>query len=245
MLNAFKEVQNVLLIGSSSEIGIATIMNLPTSVDSRLILVGRNDNHTKELREKFSEVFFIAYDMNANQDLEILLENINKFGDVDVAVIAAGVLGGDQTQMENSDLQELFKVNFVASALILGSLTRKMIGQGHGKIAIVSSLASLRPRKNNYAYGTSKVAIDFFARGLTQELSDSNVTISIIRPGFVFSKMTSHLKPSLFATIPEVVGKIAAKGIMNKQKIIYTPKKLSLLSFVIRVLPLRVLNKLG
>jgi decaprenylphospho-beta-D-erythro-pentofuranosid-2-ulose 2-reductase len=220
MLNAYKEVQKVLLIGSTSEIGIATVIKLPAAKDSRLILVGRSKPDLVELSKVYSCIDFIECNLLLEKDLQALFLEFDRLGDVDVAVIAAGVLGSRQETMVESEILEIFQINGVSAIRILKQISDKMKSQQHGCIGILSSVAGLRPRRSNYVYGASKAVADFYARGISQELNRYNVSISVIRPGFVFTKMTAHLKPSLFAANPNSVGKIAASGIMKRKNVI-------------------------
>ena len=77
------------------------------------------------------------------------------------------------------------------------------------------------------------------------KIKNSNLKISIARPGFVFSKMTSGFDPAPFALNLEECAKILVKGIIKERKKIYAPRKLSVLMGIVKYLPRSIFNKLG
>jgi decaprenylphospho-beta-D-erythro-pentofuranosid-2-ulose 2-reductase len=114
----------------------------------------------------------------------------------------------------------------------------------HGHVLIFSSVAGIRPRRRNFVYGLTKFGVDFLAQGLQKVNCKKNVYITILRPGFVFTKMTSGLHPAPFATDVDKVGKIAAKAILKRKRIVYAPRALFLLMGVLRILPEHLFRKI-
>ena len=95
--------------------------------------------------------------------------------------------------------------------------------QGHGHIAVLSSVAGERARAGNFVYGSSKAGLDAFAQGLGDSLAGSGVKVTVIRPGFVHSRMTRGLKSAPFATTPRVVGELAVAGMRKGKHTVWTP----------------------
>jgi len=114
-----------------------------------------------------------------------------------------------------------------------------------GKILVCSSVASIRPRLRNFSYGASKSALDFYAIGLQSKLSKSKVKISILRPGYVFTKMTKNFKPAPFSITLEVLARISIDGLFKNKKVIYVPWKLKFIMNLLRIVPRFIFNKLG
>jgi decaprenylphospho-beta-D-erythro-pentofuranosid-2-ulose 2-reductase len=110
----------------------------------------------------------------------------------------------------------------------------------HGQILLISSVAGIRPRRRNFVYGVSKFGVDFIAQGLQKGSLENNVFITILRPGFVHTKMTSGLPAAPFATSRDIVAKIASKGLLRKKRIVYAPRILVLVMFILRLLPERI-----
>jgi decaprenylphospho-beta-D-erythro-pentofuranosid-2-ulose 2-reductase len=127
---------------------------------------------------------------------------------------------------------------------LLIAFSERLKQQRHGKILVISSVATLRPRKNNYLYGASKIGLDFFSRGLMQELRPFNVQLSILRPGFVRTKMTKGLQVAQFAIGADHAGLSGVKGLNRARRIIYTPGILRFVMLAVRLIPNKILNKL-
>lgn len=243
MLNGFGKIQNVVLVGSTSEIGLAVIKYLPLAQDARVVLLGKS-NLTKEEEAFFAgktEVRFL--DLRLEFDSKDITNSIFFESDIDLIIFAAGVLETNDLG-NDSDTVDLFSVNLVSQARLLRGFSERLKQQRHGKILVVSSVATLRPRKNNYLYGASKVGLDFFSRGLMQELKPYNVQLTLLRPGFVFTKMTKGLQPAPFAIDVNQAGLRGANGLILGRKIVYAPGILRFALVIIKLLPNKVLNKI-
>jgi decaprenylphospho-beta-D-erythro-pentofuranosid-2-ulose 2-reductase len=81
-------------------------------------------------------------------------------------------------------------------------------------------------------------------RGSQNESKKNNFTVSILRPGFVESKMTQGLKPPAFSVKPDRVAKDAVKGLLRQKKIIYSPAILNYIFMLLRFSPDFIFNKL-
>jgi decaprenylphospho-beta-D-erythro-pentofuranosid-2-ulose 2-reductase len=108
------------------------------------------------------------------------------------------------------------------------------------QILQISSVAGIRPRRRNFVYGVSKFGVDFVAQGLQKESVEKNVFITILRPGFVHTKMTTNMPPAPFATEKIRVAKIATRALAKKRRIVYAPKILLFVTLVLKLLPERI-----
>ena len=99
--------------------------------------------------------------------------------------------------------------------------------QGHGHIVVLSSVAGERGRASNYVYGSSKAGLDAFAQGLNDALAGSGVKVTVVRPGFVHSKMTRGLKSAPLAATPRQVAEVAVKGMKAGKHTVWAPPALA------------------
>ena len=88
--------------------------------------------------------------------------------------------------------------------------------------------------------------VDTYCQGLQHRFWNSNVQISIIKPGPTISSMTSHLSGQgvKLAEISQVAATIV-KGLRTNKKIIYSPSKWVLIMLVIKGLPRFIFNRLN
>lgn len=245
MLRPNKKYKHVILIGSTSEIGIAVINQLKIDDTSTIHLIGRKKPDRNVFINFNGKIEFQQCDFRKTDDVLDIANKVQNFNDLDLAIIAVGVLPKEDLEFDLVSLNETLLVNSLSSILLVSSVAKKMHEQSGGQILICSSVASIRPRIRNFSYGSSKSALDFYAVGLQNKLKKSEVRISILRPGYVFTKMTTNFKPAPFSTKLDVVAKITVNGLLNKRKIIYAPRKLKIIMNIVRVLPRSLFNKLG
>jgi short-subunit dehydrogenase len=136
-------------------------------------------------------------------------------------------------------------VNGVSPVLFAEAFAKHMEILNHGSLAIIGSVAGDRGRKSNYVYGSAKGLVTRYAQGLQHRLANSNVRVSLIKPGPTDTPMTSHLKSmgTKLSTVTEVAQCIV-KGVEKGESVIYAPKKWALIMMVIRHLPRLIFNRM-
>jgi len=65
------------------------------------------------------------------------------------------------------------------------------VSQGSGRILVLSSVAAVRVRRAKYLYGGAKAGLDRLCIGLADSLEGTGVSLQLVRPGHVRSKMTT------------------------------------------------------
>ena len=85
----------------------------------------------------------------------------------------------------------MMTVNLTWPAAALSAVAARLQRQGHGRIVVLSSVAGFRIRRSNFVYGSAKAGLDNFATGLGESLRGTGVSVHIVRPGFVHTKMTA------------------------------------------------------
>ena len=244
MRNGLGKIQNVVLVGGSSEIGLELVRQLPVSNDAQLVLIGRSSKEVQSLRNVYSRVEFFELDLLSSFDGEKITSSVFKNSDIDVIIFASGIFGSQINLDKDVKIKELLTVNTGSQIRLLCSFAKRMKLQAHGRMLIISSVAAMRPRVSNYTYGASKAAIDFFARGLRNDLRHFGVGVSILRPGFVHTKMTAGLKVAPFALNAVDVGRLGVRGMFSDKELIYAPGILRYVMFVLRLWPSSILKRL-
>lgn len=252
MKNGVGVAQNIVLFGGTSDIGQAILRRVVKPGVARVVLVSRNIDQaevsTAPLADRFPEVDFHHVRFNASDAAsmsEVVSSITDDIGDVDVAIVAQGVLNeGVDYYSDPSALIEMANVNFTATMTLLYSLASQMKSQGYGKIVLLSSVAGERVRKGNPAYGATKAGIDGFALALDHELVGSGASVLVVRPGFVSTKMTAGMKKAPLSTDAESVAVIVEKGIASDKKIVWAPGLLRWMFLVLKNLPLPVWRRL-
>jgi decaprenylphospho-beta-D-erythro-pentofuranosid-2-ulose 2-reductase len=242
MLNSLKQFQNVLLIGGKSEIALETIRNVPMVANAKVFLLGRQIEE-QEISLGGTQIYRLNYDISDSVDRIEVISQLLSERDFDLVILAVGYLGNQPNLSTLPQNQEVLNLNFSHSAEVLDFVAHRLKMQKHGKVLILSSVASVRPRKGNYVYGAAKAGLDFLARGLQLDLEGSGAEIYIARPGFVHSRMTTGMTPAPFAISAKKAGELCAKGITRSKKVFYVPGVLRFVMLAVRVLPTSILNR--
>ena len=105
MLNGFKNPGRIALIGAKSEIGLAIVSQLPEDKSREVILVGRNGEYALDVTDRAAR--------------ERVVEAIFDKGDLDLAIIAVGLLGNDPTKSPADNLLAAMDVNYLSTVHLL------------------------------------------------------------------------------------------------------------------------------
>lgn len=250
MENALGDVQGVALFGATSDIGQAIVRRLVGRPDVRCALAAREPAALDALEAEFTgrgaAVSRLAFDaLDTDQHAELVARVAAEIGDIDVAVLAFGVLGhGQGVDTDPADAARQFSANATGGVSLGLALAQHMRRQGHGRIVVLSSVAGERVRKSNFVYGAAKAGLDGFAQGLDAALAGTGVSVLVVRPGFVRSRMTEGLDPAPLSTEPDAVAAAVVRGLAHGRRIVWAPATLRWLFVVLRHLPTAVFRRL-
>lgn len=250
MENALGQPQTILLLGGTSDIGLAIMRQLLNPTTRSVVLacrdVDRGERAAAGLRHDSLTVHVVQFEAtDTASHLDLVCSLSKEHGDIDVAIIAFGLLGdGAVTTVDAELAAELAQVNFTGVVSSTIAVANQMRQQGHGSIVMLSSVAGERVRRANPVYGGAKAGIDGFAQGLGDGLVENGVHMLIVRPGFVSSRMTAGLKPAPFATTPEKVAEATVNGLRAKRRVVWVPGSLRYVFSVLRHMPASVWRRL-
>lgn len=243
-------VQSVLVLGGTSEIGLATAQALVARGARRIILAGRRPDEmasrAPRLRETGADVSTISFDARDTSSHEAFAKEALSGGDVDLVLFAFGVLG-DQARAEDEPdhALEIAETNYIGSVSVALHLLPALQAQGHGIFVFLSSVAGERARRSNFLYGSSKAGLDSFAQGLADAVRGTGLRVLVVRPGFVKTKMTAHLDPVPLSTTPEEVARAIVTALERGAETIWVPAALRWVMSGLRHLPRAVFRRLA
>jgi decaprenylphospho-beta-D-erythro-pentofuranosid-2-ulose 2-reductase len=249
--DALGHVQSVLVLGGGSDIARATCRKLVAQRAARVVLAARKpetcDAAAAELTAAGAlEVHTVAFDATDLASHEAFIRStFDRFGGFDAVLVAFGVLG-DQARAEHdaATALEIVQTNYTGVVSVTVPLAERMRAQGHGTLVLLSSVAGERVRRSNFVYGSSKAGVDGYYQGLAASLQGSGVQVTIVRPGFVHTKMTRGLPAAPLATTPEQVGDAIVHAIARGSEIVWVPPALRYVMFVLRHMPRALFRRL-
>jgi decaprenylphospho-beta-D-ribofuranose 2-oxidase len=241
----------VLVLGGTSEIGLAIVRRLLDQGPVRPYLVGRDRERLAgalaELERSGAaggELDLLDAD-DVDRHPEVIARAFERMGGFDTVVLALGVLGGQAgLDADRSEALEVMRTNFnTAGSLLLESLGR-LRDQGSGTLIVLSSVAAERARASNPIYGSAKAGLDALAQGLADATADTGVRVLVVRPGFVKTKMTAGLEAAPMATTAQAVADATIEALQGHAHTVWVPGRLRLVFAVLRHLPRGVFRRL-
>ncbi|WP_175935807.1 decaprenylphospho-beta-D-erythro-pentofuranosid-2-ulose 2-reductase [Corynebacterium sp. Marseille-P4321] len=253
MLNAVGQAQHILLLGGTSEIGLAIVEEFASRGGNPTVtLAARGDSPRLDgaiaavQRAGAGHVRLVDFDATDFADHPAVIEAAFADGDVDVAVIAFGTLG-DQEQLwqDQAAAVESAQMNFTAPMSVAVLVGQEMKRQGHGTIIGLSSVAGMRVRRSNLVYGAAKAGIDGFYLQLGEALREDGVHVTVVRPGQVRTKMTEGLDEAPLTVDKEEVAQAAVDAALNGNRTVFVHKLFAPISLVLQCIPAPIMRKLN
>jgi decaprenylphospho-beta-D-erythro-pentofuranosid-2-ulose 2-reductase len=229
----------VLLIGGTSEIGLAILAALKLPPDTEVLLAGRDAERMRAAARALpSTVRLLSYDATDPDAYEQLVTTAFADGPVDLVISAVGVLiPQDRLDADPRQAGALLDANLTSHVTALLAAAAELRKAGRGTIVILSSVAAVRPRRANFVYGAAKAGLDAFGRGLADSLHRSGVRVLLVRPGFVRGRMTAGLTPSPLSSTPEQVGAAVAAALARPSGVVWVPPPIRAVAGLIRLVP--------
>uniref|UniRef100_Q47FC6 Short-chain dehydrogenase/reductase SDR n=1 Tax=Dechloromonas aromatica (strain RCB) TaxID=159087 RepID=Q47FC6_DECAR len=240
-----KPKKRIVIIGATSAIAEQCARLWAKENPSEMVLVGRNQEKIErvasdlKVRAPDTTITCIKADFLDPNQIQTLVEQIYKAGNVDIALIAHGSLPNQEAcQCDLNLCREAMDVNGISPVLFAEAFATHMQKTNSGTLAVIGSVAGDRGRKSNYVYGAAKGLVTRYVQGLQHRLANTDTKVVLIKPGPTDTPMTAHLKQSgaKLAAVDRVASEIV-RGIANGQMVVYVPKIWNVIMMVIRHLP--------
>ncbi|HEU0190396.1 MAG TPA: decaprenylphospho-beta-D-erythro-pentofuranosid-2-ulose 2-reductase [Mycobacterium sp.] len=253
-LDATGNPQTILLLGGTSEIGLAICEHYLRNAAARVILACLPDDPgragaVKQLDAAGARaVELIDFDaLDTASHPAVIAE---AFGggdarDVDVAIVAFGLLGDPEELWQNqAKAVQIAQINYTAAVSVGVLLAERMRAQGFGQIIAMSSVAGERVRRSNFVYGSTKAGLDGFYLGLSEALREYGVHVLVIRPGQVRTRMSAHIEEAPLTVDKDTVAELAVTSAAKGKELVWAPGAFRYVMMVLRHVPRKIFRKL-
>ena len=169
---------------------------------------------------------------------EMFRAAVERLGQIDLALIAHGVLG-DQIAAEANfeEAAASLHTNFTSTVSLITWLANYFQAQRAGTLAVISSVAGDRGRKSNYVYGAAKGAVNIFLDGVRNRIDRDGVQVLTIKPGFVATPMTAHVPQNALFASPDQVARGILKAVERRSDVAYVPWFWAWIMLLVRSIP--------
>jgi decaprenylphospho-beta-D-erythro-pentofuranosid-2-ulose 2-reductase len=244
-------VRRFLALGATS--GIAReALRCFAAESARLFLVARDPEKLRATADDLKVRGAVAVEClqadltDSTLHSEILDRAFSIWQGLDAALIAHGTLPDqEQAETDMSTLRDALDANYVSAALLLAQLAKRFEQQRSGVIAVIGSVAGDRGRKSNYIYGSAKAGLATYAAGLRLRLAPVGVHMVLIKPGWVSTPMTTHLKQNALYASSERAGRDVYNAIVEPRPVAYVPWFWKWIMLAIRLMPDAIFKKLN
>ncbi|MBV9922211.1 MAG: SDR family NAD(P)-dependent oxidoreductase, partial [Pseudonocardia sp.] len=155
MIDAVGNPQSILLLGGTSEIGLATVEAFASDRPLRVVLAGRPSSRLEEAKSRLEARGCAAETIpfDAREPDTDVVAKAAAGGDIDVALVAFGLLGDNERAWTDvATAVQMAQVNYTAAVAVGVALGERMSAPGHGSIVAFSSVAGERARRSNFVY---------------------------------------------------------------------------------------------
>jgi decaprenylphospho-beta-D-erythro-pentofuranosid-2-ulose 2-reductase len=242
--------QAILLLGGTSEIGLAICARYLRNAAARVVLADlpdhpkRDDAIAQMKAAGAKSVEWIDFNGVDTESHPKVIDEAFAGGDVDVAIVAFGLLGDAEELWQNQPKAvQIAQINYTAAISVGVLLGEKMRTQGSGRIIAMSSAAGERVRRSNFVYGSTKA-------GLGEALREFGVRVLVIRPGQVRTTTTidhwkaTGAKEAPFTVDKEDVAELAVTASAKGKELVWAPGAFRYVMMVLRHVPRPIFRKL-
>src|SRR6201997_1737478 len=251
VLDAVGNPQTILLLGGTSEIGLAICERYLRNAHARILLAampgdpGREAAVAQMKAAGARSVELIDFEATDTDSHPKMIDQAFAKSDVDVAIVAFGLLGdAEELWQDQRKAVQIAEVNYTAAVSVGVLLGEKMRAQGFGQIIAMSTVAGERVRRSNFVYGSTKAGLDGFYLGLGDALRPHGVRVLVIRPGQVRTRMSAHIKEAPLTVDKEYVASLAVTASAKGKELVWAPAAFRYVMMVLRHIPRSIFRKL-
>jgi len=177
-------MKKALITGFSSGIGLAYAKHLIKN-NWHLDLVSQDIERSKLALEALNSSNCSAYscDLSSPNDLESLMLKIST---PDLLIANAGIgINGSVGKNSPKEIKDATYLMFGGVINLIEYFLPKMKEKDAGRVVIISSIGALIPIPKSSIYAAVKSGIYAYGRSLSEELENTNVSVTVSLPGYV------------------------------------------------------------
>ncbi len=209
MNNLFDLKEKVICItGGTGVLGSAIAKGL-VAVGAKVVLFDRNCPKAKELMDRLNgderNIFAIKTDVLDKESIEESINKaIEKFGQIDVLINAAGGNHPDATtsakkafyELTEKGMKHVFDLNIMGTIIPSQIVAKHFAERGEGQILNISSMNAYTPLTRIPAYSAAKAGVSNFTQWLAVHMAreySPKIRVNAIAPGFFLTKQNEFL----------------------------------------------------
>lgn len=245
--------KTILITGASSGIGAGMAREFAQK-GYNLAVCARRLERLEQLKQELESTYqirVIAKTLDVtqyDQVFQVFREFKAEFGTIDRIIVNAGIGDGRRIGKGNFAINKAtVETNFISALAQCEAAVEIFREQNAGHLVMISSMSAIRGMpKHLTAYGASKAGVAHLAEGIRAELIDTPIKVTTIFPGYIRTEINEGAKKLPFEVDEKTGSKLLVKAIEKQPVKAYVPEwPWFPLSLAMKVLPLKLVNKLG
>ena len=235
-------MKHIVIVGASSGMG-KCLAEKYSQQGHRVGITGRRAELLNQIKKDNPQIITACFDITEAGALQHLEKLISALGGLDLLIISAG--GGEPNENYEWEKEEwMVQLNVNAFSKITHWAYHLFMQQGHGQLAVISSIAANRGNAVSPAYSAAKSFQSVYMEGLAIKANKSlkPVYITVIEPGFVATKKHPG---KIFWLVPvEKAANQIILAIEQKKQKAYISKRWKLVAWLLKRIPYNMYRRL-
>ncbi len=123
---------------------------------------------------------------------------VREYGQLDVTVNSAGIIGQTSTPIVDYDVEvyeRVLRVNLLGSFLVTKYAVKPMLERKYGRILLIASIGGKEGNPGMAGYASTKSGVMGLVKGVGKEVAESGVTVNGIAPAVIRTPMNEKTAP--------------------------------------------------
>ena len=186
-------VENILIVGGSSDIGLQVAKNL---IDSgvNVTLFARDQSRLAEVTAKGAHA--IIGDARKVEDFDNVIAHFEDKEIHGVVHCVGSIVLRPPHAMKVEDFTEVIETNLTTAFITLSKVGKKMLRSGGGRMVFVSSVAGSYGLTNHEAISAAKGGLEAMVRSAASTYAQRGIRVNAVAPGLTRTRLSESVRRS-------------------------------------------------
>ncbi|OGT44055.1 MAG: hypothetical protein A3F13_02290 [Gammaproteobacteria bacterium RIFCSPHIGHO2_12_FULL_40_19] len=238
-----------IIAGATSAIAMRFAQVVAMQGD-QLILLGRDDKKLAAIQADLQiryavsvdYLFFDAVKTELHSSIANACIQLAK-GPIHLFIAVGLMIPGESIAHSANEAATMINANLTSAVSLSFAFLPHFQAQKQGEILVLGSVAGDRGRPPNFDYGAAKAGLATFCEGLRGALMPDNVSVTLMKLGYIDTPMTYGKKGLFPAASPLACAQACLRAAKKKLAIVYYPSFWQWIMFIFKRLPQFILYR--
>ncbi len=186
-------VENVLIVGGSSDIGLQVAKNL-IGLGVNVTLFARDESRLEEVKSMGAHA--IIGDARKTEDFDNVIAHYEGKEIHGVVHCVGSIALRPPHAMKVEDFSEVIETNLTTAFITLSKVGKKMLRSGGGRMVFVSSVAGSYGLTNHEAISAAKGGLEAMVRSAASTYAQRGIRVNAVAPGLTRTRLSETVRRS-------------------------------------------------